>query len=336
MEKLDVRGLRFYLPYATFVLVSLAVVLFTTDVLPDVLASWPAAVTMIFGSFIGGASAEGGGAIAFPVFTLLLKIPPPSARNFSFAIQSVGMVSASLLILGRGIPVEIRAVYFPAIGGIIGLLIGTYAVVPLLEPVTTKLFFVSLWMAFGIGLWRANRNASRIVAKGLPPILSRRDIFNLIGIGLIGGIVTSIFGNGVDLLTFCVLTLWYGIDEKIATPTSVVLMSVITVCGFGLHAGVIGDFGPIEFHAWLAAAPVVVFFSPLGALAITYWKRISIARLLYSIITIQLIGALFVLGFTFEHLMFCAVVIIVGTWLMIKIDRSANLPGVYHLRDTKP
>ncbi len=321
------RGLRFYLPYAALVFVGLITVYATTDVFPAVLASWPAAVTMIFGSFIGGASAEGGGAIAFPVFTLLFKIPPDSARNFSFAIQSVGMVSASLLILGRGIPIDIRAVYFPAIGGVIGLILGTFALVPFLEPVTTKLFFVSLWMAFGIGLWRANRNASRIVAKGLPPILTSRDISNLIGIGLVGGVVTSIFGNGVDLVTFCVLTLWYGIDEKIATPTSVVLMSVITVCGFVLHAGVIGDFGPVEYHAWLAAAPVVVIFSPLGALAISYWKRMSIARLLYTIITVQLFGALFVLGFTFEHLMFSAVVIIIGTWLMIRIDRSSNLPA---------
>ncbi|HLP27089.1 MAG TPA: sulfite exporter TauE/SafE family protein [Candidatus Didemnitutus sp.] len=320
------RGLRFYLPYATFVLVGLAIVYTTTDVLPYVLASWPAAVAMVFGSFIGGASAEGGGAIAFPVFTLIFKIAPASARNFSFAIQSVGMVSASLMIIGRGIPIEKRAVFYPAIGAVFGLLIGTYGVVPLLNPTMTKLFFVSLWMSFGIGLWRANRNASRIVRKGLPPVLTQRDIFNLVGIGVLGGIVTSIFGNGICMVTFCLLTLWYGIDERIATPTSVVLMSVITVCGFFLHAVVIQDFGPIEYHTWLAAAPVVVFFSPLGAFTISFWKRLSIARLLYTIITVQLFGAFYVLGFTFENLMFSAVVIILGTWLMIKIDRSSNLP----------
>jgi len=322
-----VRGLRFYIPYATFVIVGLAFVYTTTDVLPYVLASWPAAVAMVFGSFIGGASAEGGGAIAFPVFTLIFKIAPASARNFSFAIQSVGMVSASLMIIGRGIPIEKRAVFYPAIGAVFGLLIGTFGLVPLLDPTITKLFFVSLWMSFGIGLWRANRNASRIVRMGLPPILTQRDIFNLIGIGVLGGIVTSIFGNGICMVTFCLLTLWYGIDERIATPTSVVLMSVITVCGFFLHAVVMQDFGPVEYHTWLAAAPVVVFFSPLGAFTISFWKRLSIARLLYTIITVQLFGAFYVLGFTFENLMFSAVVIIIGTWLMIRIDRSSNLPA---------
>lgn len=321
------RGLRYYLPFASAVVLGLVIVLTTTDVLPHVLAAWPAALTMVFGSFIAGASAEGGGAIAFPVFTLLFKIPPDAARNFSFAIQSIGMVSASMLILGRGIRVDTRAVFYPSIGGIVGLVFGTYFFVPSLEPVTTKLFFVSLWMAFGIGLWRANRNANRIVLPGLPAVLTRQTIIELMQAGFVGGIVTAIFGNGIDLVTFCVLTLRYGIDEKVATPTSVLLMSVLTVCGFFLHTVVLQDFGTIEFHAWLAAAPVVLIFAPLGALVISHWHRVAIARLLYVIITVQLIGAMIVLGLTFEHIMFSAAVIIAGTWLMIKIDRSANLPA---------
>ncbi len=52
---------------------------------------WFMSVTMVFGSFIAGASAEGGGAVAFPVMTLIFKIPPGVARNFGLAIQSIGM-----------------------------------------------------------------------------------------------------------------------------------------------------------------------------------------------------------------------------------------------------
>ena len=36
---------------------------------------WPMSVTMVFGSTVAGATAEGGGAVAFPVFTKLLHIP---------------------------------------------------------------------------------------------------------------------------------------------------------------------------------------------------------------------------------------------------------------------
>lgn len=59
-------------------------------------ADWKVALTMVFGSLVGGGTSEGGGAIAFPIFTKLLHIAPVDARNFSLAIQSVGMGSASL------------------------------------------------------------------------------------------------------------------------------------------------------------------------------------------------------------------------------------------------
>jgi hypothetical protein len=57
---------------------------------------WPVSVTMIFGSIIAGATSEGGGAIAFPVFTKILQIPASDAKIFSLAIQSVGMLAASI------------------------------------------------------------------------------------------------------------------------------------------------------------------------------------------------------------------------------------------------
>ena len=317
-------GLRLYIIFAAVVLIGVGVYISSPERLEHVLAWWPASVTMIFGSFIAGASAEGGGAIAFPVFTLILKIPPVDARNFSFAIQSVGMVSASLLIIGRGIPIEWRGIVYPAIGGLVGLVIGTYGVVPLLEPATTKLFFVSLWMAFGIGLWRANRNSSRIVRTSLGSVLGASDVTRLVFTGLVGGVVTAIFGNGVDLVTFCMLTLWYGIDEKVATPTSVVLMSIITVAGFLFHGTVIADVSESTIHAWIAAAPVVLIFAPLGAWVISHWERLSIARLLYTIIVVQLIGAIVVLGATLPNITLCFVVVALGTGAMKLIDRTSS------------
>jgi hypothetical protein len=47
-------------------------------------------LTMIFGSMVAGATSEGGGAVAFPVMTLALKIPPSIARDFSLMTQSCG------------------------------------------------------------------------------------------------------------------------------------------------------------------------------------------------------------------------------------------------------
>ena len=62
---------------------------------------WMIPATMTFGSFIAGFSAEGGGAVAFPVFTKLLHVLPSDAKQFSLLIQSVGMTMASIFIISK-------------------------------------------------------------------------------------------------------------------------------------------------------------------------------------------------------------------------------------------
>ena len=47
-------------------------------------------LTMVLGATVAGMTSEGGGAVAFPVMTLALKISPAVARDFSLMIQSCG------------------------------------------------------------------------------------------------------------------------------------------------------------------------------------------------------------------------------------------------------
>ncbi len=64
---------------------------------------------MLFGSFIGGSTPLGGGAVAFPVFTKLLDVPAPVARSFALSVQAVGLSVAAVTILLTRRPVEGRA-----------------------------------------------------------------------------------------------------------------------------------------------------------------------------------------------------------------------------------
>lgn len=314
------RGFSLYAVYAVIVLIFWVAIVAPDNWTAIYSQGWPAALTMVFGSFIAGASAEGGGAIAFPVFTLLLKISPTDAKHFSFMIQSVGMVSASLLIIGRKINIEPRAIIFPAITGIIGLIFGHFLVAPLLSPAPTKLFFVSLWLAFGFSLWRLNTNKREIVDT-LPGTLLTSDYLVLLLAGFAGGIVTSIFGNGVDILTFCVITMWYGISEKIATPSSVILMSILTVAGFILSTVTTPGISASTFTMWYAAIPVALISAPLGALVISNWTRSAIAKLLYVIIIAQFLGAIYVLGATLNNSILCATVTVLGVGVMFLLEK---------------
>ena len=119
-------------------------------------SGWFMSITMVFGSFIAGATSEGGGAVAFPVMTLLFGIEPHVARDFSLMIQAVGMMAASFTIYCLKVPVVWRAVLYASIGGAIGIVIGIELISPLLPPPYTKIFFTSIWLSFAAALYWIN------------------------------------------------------------------------------------------------------------------------------------------------------------------------------------
>jgi uncharacterized membrane protein YfcA len=283
---------------------------------------------MVVGSFIAGASSEGGGAVAFPVFTLLLNIAPETARNFSLAIQSVGMTAASTMIIGLKIPIEKKAIFFASIGGVFGLVFGTFFLVDLVSGPTTKIFFVSIWLSFGFALFLINRNKDRKVFAQLSNT-TLNDTARLIVFGFVGGIITSFFGNGIDIFTFCLLTLFYGIDEKVATPTSVVIMTINTMTGFLLHFFVIKDFQTLAFECWLVAIPVVVIFAPVGAYVISFFTRHTISYILYVILLVQYIGAIIIIELSLFQMMLSTLVVFAGFlffWHLSRKVRKRQIP----------
>lgn len=253
-----------------------------------------ALLTMIFGAFIAGSSPEGSAAIAYPIFTLILKISPAVARNFAFAIQSIGMTSASLLILGLKVKVDWKYIKYVTIGGVFGLIAGTYWVVPLISPPIAKLFFVSLWLSFGIILWNENRKPGRQVFDEIRNF-ANSDAFNLIFFGVIGGVISSIFGTGINIFTFCLMTVYYGINEKVAVPSSIIIMTLETILGFFLHKQVLGDFQTQAFEMWLVCIPFVIIFAPLGSFVMSKLPRKAIATFLYLILFVQYVGAIWVI-----------------------------------------
>ena len=255
--------------------------------------NWFMSVTMVFGSFVAGATSEGGGAVAFPVMTLLFDIQPNVARDFSLMIQSFGMSAASLLIIVQGIKVEWKAILWSGLGGVIGIALGLTSIAPLVAPAAAKLFFTSLWLAFAIALYLINRHHDREVKteiEGFEP----KHAAVLFGIGVLGGIISSITGSGLDIITFSLLVLAFRITESIATPTSVILMASNAVAGFFWKGVVLDGMAPEAFPYWYVCIPVVVIGAPLGARFVKNRSRLTIATILYTLIAVQFVGALFV------------------------------------------
>ena len=249
--------------------------------LSTALANWPVALTMAFGSFVAGATPMGGGTVAFPVLVLGFGQPPELGRDFSFAVQSIGMVSASLFILCRRQPIEWPMLRAAVLGSTLGTPLGILWLAPLVPSLWIKLCFAVLWASFGLLHLRRSRELA--AAHGPLPNWPRFDHRAGFLIGLVGGAsVVSVTGVGIDMLIYMVLVLLRQADLRIAIPTSVLLMAYNSLLGVLLKLA-IGDLQPAVHGAWLAAAPVVALGAPLGAYAVhrigRRWTLLAVALL---------------------------------------------------------
>lgn len=272
---------------------------------------WPVSLTMTLGSFVAGATAEGGAAIAFPVFTKALSIEPATARTFGLLIQSVGMTMAALVIAVRRVPVLPRVILWVSLGGVVGQVVGTFWI-GLTGPYA-KILFTMVATVFGVSLalsrWALKWNPLR----SLPEWDGRRKAMFL-AIGVAGGIVAANTGSGIDILTFIVLTLAIGIDEKVSTPTTVVIMGINSVVGAVLHGFVLRDVG-IAFEYWMVAIPIVILGAPLGAVVASKASRDQIIGLLLTLITIELVTTIWLVPFTPQARWVTAIaMVIAGAW----------------------
>ncbi|VDK27682.1 unnamed protein product [Gongylonema pulchrum] len=218
---------------------------------------------MVLGALIGGMTTEGGGAVAFPVMTLALNITPVVARDFSLMIQSCGLSAASFTIFFTGILVEWHSVLFSTAGAIFGVIFGIQVVDPLLTAAEKKMAFVSVFFSFALSLFILNSEKKRIF--------------------------TGVAGSGIDVYSFSILTLLFRITEKVATPTSVVLMAANSMVGFFWRHFMQNAIQQESWEYFAVCLPIVVIFAPVGSFIASYLHRLTLATLIYILETVALI-----------------------------------------------
>lgn len=229
-------------------------------------AHWPMALSMAFGSYAAGSTPMGGGTVGFPILVLLFGLPAELGRDFSFAVQSIGMTSASIFILARRQPLAGAMLKGALIGATFGVPLGIFLVAPWVPSLWIKVIFAVVWGSFGLlHLRRIGEIASH---EGMTDFDERWDHRVGLAIGLISGAtVVSVSGVGIDMVLYTVLVLVCRADLKIAIPTSVVIMAYSSIIGIFTKA-VFTGVQPGVYENWLAAAPVVALGAPLGALVV--------------------------------------------------------------------
>ncbi|MDJ1183365.1 sulfite exporter TauE/SafE family protein [Roseofilum casamattae] len=262
----------------------------TQEAISYLMDYWTIAVTMIFGSTVAGGTSLGGGAVAFPVFTKVLQISPDDAKMFSLAIQSIGMTSAAIAIILTGIRVDWRVIRWGSIGGAIGMALGATLLAPILPPDVIKMSFTVMLASFGVTLLALNR-LPRDFHLEMPIWTANEQKIWLLA-GMMGGIMSSLVGSGIDVFCFSVMVILFRFCERVATPTSVILMATNAVFGFAFHAFILDSFmEPVQSY-WLAAIPVVVVGAPLGAMLCNLLNRQTIANILIGLICVEILSSL--------------------------------------------
>lgn len=230
---------------------------------PVALEHWPMAFAMAIGSYAAGSTPMGGGTVGFPVLVLLFELPASLGRDFSFAIQSIGMVSASIFILARRQPIAWAMLKGAMLGCLLGLPLGIFLLAPLVPELWIKLLFAVVWASFGVlHLWRLQEIAGH---SGMTEFDERWDFRLGLNIGVLAGaLVVSVTGVGIDMVLYTALVLISRADLKIAIPTSVLIMAFASVLGVLFKVTLGPGLAPGVFENWLAAAPVVALGAPLG------------------------------------------------------------------------
>jgi len=235
-----------------------------------VASHWPIALAMAVGSYFAGSTPMGGGTIGFPVLVLILGEGAALGRDFSLAVQSIGMTSAAIYILVSRRPLERTLLAWTLAGVTVTTPLAAAFVAGRLGDVWIKLLFAVIWCSFGILHFVKMREI--VATHGVTRTTTAFDREIGLAVGVVGGLLAAVVGVGVDMVLYAVLVLLYRADLKVAIPTSVVAMAYASVVGTASHAA-LGTMDPAVFGHWIAAAPVVAVGAPLGALVVHYLPR---------------------------------------------------------------
>lgn len=209
---------------------------------------WASAVTMIFGSFVAGSTPQGGGAVAFPVFTKVLEVPADVARTFSLSIQSVGMTAASLSILINRRRIVPKGLMIGAPAAITGFVLGYLLIVKFDLPfgpsripgAYVKVMFTVIVAAMAFVTYLGYRVQILERRDAMPP-LNSRIIGLMVACGLAGGFASVLVGSGADVFVYLGLVVLIGISPRTGVATSVLIMTSVSIVGLVL-------FGIVDGH----------------------------------------------------------------------------------------
>lgn len=225
---------------------------------------WPMAATAVVGSFVAGCSPLGGGAAAYPVLVLVIRLASREARVFSMMQQTVGMGTAMWRVLTTTDHVQPGLATGTVLLGIAGFQVGYFLLEVPSSYVQTVYFTFTFVVGVIVQLFVNRLHFGDVRASSVA--LSSKDMPAFVLTALLGGVLFSYVGTGADVLLYMYFRLFHNVEEVVAINYSIVLAACLSAWGF-YNEGVVVARGGITdtlWMYWLCVVPVVAVWAPLG------------------------------------------------------------------------
>lgn len=280
---------------------------------------------MAVGSFVAGSTFLGGGAVAFPAMTKILVTSPIVAKHFSLIIQSVGMTSASVLILSRISPFPYRLFlyYLPSVfsGSTLSLFYLDHRVGGEEIKVGFTLFVLCFYCVFLL-----TRNVEQ--GKSSTELPEYKGSAVLVVAGFVGGIISGLIGSGADLVLFCVLSFYFKLSLKRATLLSVVCMAATSLYSSAvlMYTGALSEYA---VALWVVAAPVVLVGAPIGAWVCLKIKEVHLFWFVSFLVFLEVFTSLLLNTFNLASLKYYIILVaclVVSFQVLFRLSREQRTP----------
>jgi uncharacterized membrane protein YfcA len=207
-------------------------------------------------------------------------------------IQSIGMTSASIFILTHKDtdPSDYKPLVVLVPVCAVGTLLG-FQYLQHIPVYIIQAMFLSLSVTFVIAYYFSDHRGTETRVK----VKSNLDIAYLGFILIIGGMVSSLFGTGGDVVLYLLLVSHFNMTAKKATRISIFLQASISILGFSYRAFVDHGLTDYQIRTWLCAFPVVLFMAPFGVyvlakLDVNWMLRFIIGLNIFQIVYFNVMG----------------------------------------------
>lgn len=175
---------------------------------------------------LSGAFGVGGGIVLVPLLVLLRGVAQKTAQATSLVVVPIAAVSGAITYAIGG------SVWWPAVGpliagGILGVLVGTYALVRTPDKWLSFAFALLLIVVAGRLVWLGVTGSETSDIADL----SAGWIAAYLAAGLAMGIASSLLGVGAGIIVIPLLVTFFGFSQALAAGTSLTVMIPIALLG---------------------------------------------------------------------------------------------------------